>query len=574
MKKSILILSLSLAALPLKAYDFKDTNEDGVVIYYNIIDIEAGTCEVAENPNGCYSDEIIKIPTEACSYGSPAKYYNSYVTGIGENAFFAFKGKRVYLPDNLEYIGDNAFRDSKCEIIVLPYTLKRIGELAFGNMRDLSEIRVEFDDPSDIELGYDPFKDIDKESCKLWVPKGSRSKFQNDPTWGDFNNINQLPFSFIEDGIAYSVLDEAAGTCEITSRLIGGLSVDHVNVIVPPTILHRGTSYTPIGVGDTAFEDKEIFRLDLPNTIEYIGERAFSSAYFDYKGITLPTSVNKIADYAFYCCKIDHMRCRNHDPYEIDLGDGVFDGIGEKSYLYVPIGCVDAYKAAPQWNNFPRILEDHYDFIYEDIEYKIQESDPSTCYVVEDTRWYPIEEVVIPETVFFGRHSYIVNEIGSYPFSTRNIKHIILPETIEIIGYKAFVNNYYLETINIPAAVKEIYEGAFAWCSGLKSLKCDVPDPADIALEIDVFKDVNYEECELVVPKGSAELYRAADQWKEFFNIREAESGIDNVAIDAAEAASPAVYYNLNGAAVPAADLAPGLYIRRQGTTATKVVIR
>lgn len=49
-------------------------------------------------------------------------------------------------------------------------------------------------------------------------------------------------------------------------------------------------------------------------------------------------------------------------------------------------------------------------------------------------------------------------------------------------------------------------------------------------------------------------------------------SGVEEV--EAAEAAAEAVYYNVNGVAVDAANLTPGLYIRLQGSKATKVLVK
>lgn len=48
-------------------------------------------------------------------------------------------------------------------------------------------------------------------------------------------------------------------------------------------------------------------------------------------------------------------------------------------------------------------------------------------------------------------------------------------------------------------------------------------------------------------------------------------TGLD--AIDADNAAGPVTWYNLQGAEVQG-DLAPGIYIRRQGNTAVKTVVR
>ena len=49
-------------------------------------------------------------------------------------------------------------------------------------------------------------------------------------------------------------------------------------------------------------------------------------------------------------------------------------------------------------------------------------------------------------------------------------------------------------------------------------------------------------------------------------------SGIGNIDVENAEA--PVRYFNLQGVEVPAANLAPGMYIRQQGNASTKVVIR
>ena len=49
-------------------------------------------------------------------------------------------------------------------------------------------------------------------------------------------------------------------------------------------------------------------------------------------------------------------------------------------------------------------------------------------------------------------------------------------------------------------------------------------------------------------------------------------TGVDD--IEAADTDAPIVFYNLQGIEMPASELAPGLYIRRQGRTVSKVYIR
>lgn len=56
--------------------------------------------------------------------------------------------------------------------------------------------------------------------------------------------------------------------------------------------------------------------------------------------------------------------------------------------------------------------------------------------------------------------------------------------------------------------------------------------------------------------------------------IIEGTSGIDNVVADPDATEGPVEYWNLNGVKVNGDNLAPGIYIRRQGNKAEKVIIR
>lgn len=51
-------------------------------------------------------------------------------------------------------------------------------------------------------------------------------------------------------------------------------------------------------------------------------------------------------------------------------------------------------------------------------------------------------------------------------------------------------------------------------------------------------------------------------------------SSVDDIAVDAAEEEAEAVYYNVNGIRVDAEALTPGVYVKVQGSKATKVVVR
>ena len=52
-------------------------------------------------------------------------------------------------------------------------------------------------------------------------------------------------------------------------------------------------------------------------------------------------------------------------------------------------------------------------------------------------------------------------------------------------------------------------------------------------------------------------------------------TGVEDIATDnAQDSSAPVEYYNINGQRVSGESLVPGVYIRRQGNTATKVYVK
>lgn len=80
-------------------------------------------------------------------------------------------------------------------------------------------------------------------------------------------------------------------------------------------------------------------------------------------------------------------------------------------------------------------------------------------------------EVIIP-SMYKG---YKVTSIGDEAFNQAKITKITLPNTIKIIGIKAFYECFDLQTINIPTSVDEIKDEAFMNCSSLVAITIPTP---------------------------------------------------------------------------------------------------
>lgn len=83
---------------------------------------------------------------------------------------------------------------------------------------------------------------------------------------------------------------------------------------------------------------------------------------------------------------------------------------------------------------------------------------------VNTSTTYSFKKIVVPEGVkTIGRYAFSAN-IMSF------LEEIVLPESLEYIGYCAFYNNNYLESITIPSGVKCIPDRLFYKCDKLKTV--------------------------------------------------------------------------------------------------------
>ena len=83
-----------------------------------------------------------------------------------------------------------------------------------------------------------------------------------------------------------------------------------------------------------------------------------------------------------------------------------------------------------------------------------------------------------------------------------------------------------LTSVTIGNSVTSIGSYAFYKCTGLTSIQCDAVTPPSLGYS--VFYNVDKSVCTLIVPDGSLEAYKAANQWKDFLNF----GGVEEIAIE------------------------------------------
>ena len=167
-------------------------------------------------------------------------------------------------------------------------------------------------------------------------------------------------YSFIVDGIYYSkhsdnevwvtteALEEHPGSTDPQWMLPhAAYQCYSGEVVIPSSVEYEGKTYTVTGIALSAFENCDITKVILPNTITEIYHQAFWCS--GLREITIPSSVTSIGDLVFAACNdLTKIVCMGTVPP--DLSSGYMAFYPAHGTLFVPLESLDAYKNHEAWS--------------------------------------------------------------------------------------------------------------------------------------------------------------------------------------------------------------------------------
>ena len=305
-------------------------------------------------------------------------------------------------------------------------------------------------------------------------------------------------------------------------------------------------------IGESAFNSCRLKSLNIPNSVETIGRGAFSSNR-QLEELTMGNSVTTIGEGAFSLCPALRSFSFPHSLKTIEpqafnecgalttvtipasvtsIGSGAFSNCEGLTSIKVATG----NKRFDSRDNCNAIIETGTNTLVAGCN---GTTVPASVSAIGDEAFYGCDSLTtvdLPASVTkIGYRAYFychkirsvnlpnsVTSIGSYAFvGCDSLETVEIPNSVTTIADDAFLHDDHIKTVTIGSGVTSIGAWAFKGLDAVKSITSKIVDATSVDMGDDVFDEINKETCTLYVPRGSAERYSNAPQWRDFKHIVE-----------------------------------------------------
>lgn len=430
----------------------------------------------------------VKLPTSITSIGNNAFMNLTLLTKVTIPPTVSYIGMRAFqdcaslktltLPPAITQIKNYMFYNSKLMSINIPSGVSSIEQAAFCCCDSLTSIYSYALYPPELISLYDwdaqVFFRLDKSKCTLHVPYGSRELYAKTPDeWKDFHYVVEMP------GFRLSAVTKAVKAAQ------GSMARVAIKSDVPWTAT-ADQSWLTISTGSGTEADTLIFTAQA-NELE-AGRMATVT-------ISAPGVVSQTITVI-----------QEGKPRTITLSPGnmasVFtvDEMSGITNLTIK-GTIDA-------RDF-RIMRDKMPLLtFLDLSGVSINKYGSSAALPGDPYKNAVNQ--IPDSAFFDQK----NGKGKTSLTT-----VILPNTMELIGARAFSHAAGLTSIKLPYTMKHMKINAFNSCPFMDTIYSYTLTPSSL-WGITLY-NIDKTNCVLYVPFGSKALYAEAYGYKEFKNIVE-----------------------------------------------------
>lgn len=359
----------------------------------------------------------------------PSEINGMPVTFINSKAFESCSALiDITIPDSITLIGSEAFKDcSSLPTIVIPDSITYINTAAFYGCSALHSIVI----PESITTIYNSTFQNCRELANVSLPQ----------------SLTSIKSSAFSDCVSLDHITIPENVSEIGTFAFSGCT-SLKKVVLPDNITN---------IERQTFRDcTALEELELPENLKSIDTWAFFNCV-NLEVIKFPQSISSISANAFEGCT--GIKRYEVEPYNsfYSSEDGILYNVDKKELVLYPIGTENLYYELPET---VQSIGDHA-FAYSLL---LQITIPNTVTSIGSYAFYncdQLSEVKLPDGI---------TEIGDSTFwMCRALKQITIPDGVTVIGRNAFYNSG-LEYIVLPATLESIGYDSFLLCNNLKDI--------------------------------------------------------------------------------------------------------
>lgn len=385
--------------------------------------------------------------------------------------------------------------------VYLPKRISSIGTYAFYGCTGLTSVYANNLVPVDLNNSNSVFYNVNKTTCKLYVPYATGSFYKAAYQWNEFSNIveNAQGFLLTTNSIK---LPSNAGSVTVELKANAAWTVSSSQPWLTVDQLSGNTNSTLTLTAE-------------PNTTTKARTGVITVSADGYDSQTIGVIQN-----------IPSKTINN-------TAGGLLSALTADELNYLSsltiTGTMDARDFKTIRDNMPRIemldLSDvtvsaytGTDGTYSTLLTYISNEIPEYAFYKYDTGKgnVTLKTLKLPSTIYSISTSAVNSCTG--------LTSIAIPPSINSIGAYSFQNCKGLTSIDIPASIKSIGYYAFNNCTGITSITVNTNIPLDMGDNWSAFS-LNNNNCVLHVPYASKALYASAGQWNNFTNIVENAQG-------------------------------------------------
>lgn len=315
-------------------------------------------------------------------------------------------------------------------------------------------------------------------------------------------------YDFEYGGLYYNIVSSTDFTAEVAKPTFANEGYQG-DIIIPTTVVYNADTYTVVSIEEYAFLCDNITSVVIPNSVTQMGYCVFGGCE-NLVSVTLSEGITVIEDCMFEdCLSLTSITI----PAGVKtIGEGAFSGSGLTS-ITIPNSVETIENGAFDGTNLTSV------FIPQNVYF---DSAPfSNCKKMQEITVSADNPYFTSiDGVLFGKdkkkliqypagktgNAYIVptgvTHIGNKAFYGCALSSIVLPNSLEEIGYDAFCHCEKLTGITLPNSVKEIGSGAFMSCFELTTI--NIPNKVKKIPE-EAFTNCNSLET-IIIPSSVTEI--------------------------------------------------------------------